>query len=277
MADQDQQDDTQDEELLLTDEDQVEGDPPENDDDAPPANDDTADDEFSIELEGEEPPEEETSLVRQLREELRAAQKERAELRKAVAPKIEVGKKPDLWDDCEGDVEQYDAEVAKWNERKRQAEDQERETERAAEVKNQEYQRQFVNYRAKAAQLPVKDFDDAEKQVVSALPELLQSAVVAYADDPAKVVYALAKHPAKLAALAQEPDPIKFVLAMRDLERNLKVVNRKRPPNPEAETVQSGTAHLSGGDKELQRLEKEAERTGNRSKLVAYKASKRAA
>ncbi len=271
MADEELQADSQDEELVLDD-------VVEQDDDTPEEQPEVEEEpEFAIELEGDEPEEEATPLVRDLRQQLRAAQKEVSEFRKATQPKIEVGKKPDLWDDCDGDVDKYDAAVDAWNERKRQAEEQEREADRAVEVRNQQYQRQFVNYRAKAAQLPVKDFEEAEKAVIGALPELLQSAVVAYADDPAKVVYALAKHPAKLAALSQESDPIKFVLAMRDMERSLKVVNKRRPPSPEAETVQQGSAQLSGGDKVLERLEKEAARTGDRSKLVAHKAAKRAA
>lgn len=273
MADEELQIDDQEDELILDDE--VDSAPPADEDS--PAEPEAGEEEFAIELEGDEPEEEGTPLVRDLRQQLRSAQKELSEHRRASQPKIEVGKKPDLWEDCDGDPDKFEAELTAWNDRKRKAEEQDREAERAVEVRNQDYQRRFVNYRAKAAQLPVKDFEDAEKAVIAALPELLQSAVVSYADDPAKVVYALAKHPARLAALAQEADPIKFVLAMKDLERNLKVVNRKRPPSPEAETVQQGSAQLSGGDKQEKKLEAEAARSGDRSKLIAYRAAKRAA
>lgn len=266
----------QDEELLLTEE--VEGEEQEEQgENTGSAAEAPEGDEFAIEIDGDEP-EAETPLIKQLRAEVRAAQKELAEHRKVNAPKVEVGKEPDLWDDCEGDPEKYKKELLAFEERKRKRAEQDRDEQQTVEVKNQEFQRRYVTYRAKAAALPVKDFDDAEKAVTSSLPELLQSAIVAYAEDPAKVVYALAKHPAKLAALSQEPDPVKFVLAMRDLERSLKVVNKRKPPAPEAETIQSGSAqNAQSGDKLAEKLLAEAQRTGDMTKYRAHMKAKRAA
>lgn len=230
-------------------------------------------DDISIEIEGEEPFEE-TPLVKQLRQRERDQAREIAELRRntqAKAP-IVVGDKPTL-DEYEWDADKFEAALDAWKERDRQAKDRERAQTDEAQARNHAFERSVSTYRGKAAQLGVRDFDACEEAVKSVLPELLQSAVIQYASDPAKVVYALGKHPGRLAALAAEPDPIKFVLAINELERNLKVVNRRKPPEPEADSIQRGSAPVSrdNSDKKLAELEKEADRTGDRSKIIAFK------
>lgn len=261
----------QEEELLLTEE--VAGDEAE----VPVAEAANDQDEFAIEIEGEEPGEEETPLIRQLRDQVRDTQRELAQYRKVNTPKIEVGPEPDLWDDCEGDPEKYKKALLDWTDRKAQAEKAEQEAAKAVEVRNQEYQRRFTTYRAQVAQLPVQDFEVAEKAVISALPEDVQSAIVRYAKSPAKVVYALGKHPAKLNALAQMGDLGDVIVTITDLERNLKVVNKKKPPAPEAETVQSGSALPINNDKVAEKLLAEAQRTGDMTKYNRFMKQRRAA
>jgi hypothetical protein len=103
---------------------------------------------------------------------------------------------------------------------------------------------------------------------------VLQSCLVSYTEDSAKVVYALSKHPAQLAKLAQETDPIKFVIAVRDMEKRIKTeVTRKAPPPPEASTIQRGSGSVSttNSNKRLEQLEKDAARTGNRTPVIEYK------
>lgn len=228
-------------------------------------------DEFAIELEGEEPAEEEPPLVKQLRDEIRNRDRELSNYRKQAAPKIEVGEKPTI-EGCDFLDEKYEAEMDAWLERKRQAESADREAAEAERVRNETQQKKFIQYQTQAQALPVKDFKESEEVVIAALPEILQTALLGYTKDTAKVVYALAKHPAKLEALAKETDPIKFVLAVNDLERNLKVVNRKKPPEPESGSIQRGSAPIAPNpDKKLAALEKEADRTGDRTKLIQYK------
>jgi hypothetical protein len=103
------------------------------------------------------------------------------------------------------------------------------------------------------------------------LNDVQQAVIVKAADNPALVLYSLGKHPAKLAELSQITDPLKMAAAVARLEGGLKVMPKRKPPEPEE--IASGTASVSHGkDKELERLEKEAERTGDRTKLIAYKA-----
>lgn len=247
-------------------------------DEAPEDQEEPEGEEFSIEIDGEEA-EEEPPLVKTLRQQIRDRDRELADHRKAAAPPIVVGDKPTL-ESCDWDEEKLETDLLAWHDRKRAAENQEADTAKAAEVRNQEFQRKALNYKAKleALPLPAEQKEAAEKTVISALPELYQSAIVTYADDPAKVVVALARHPKKLEALAQETDPIKFILAMTALERNLKVVNRTRPPAAESDTVLRGSAPIAQGvDKEEQRLEKAANVSGDFSALFKYRRDKRKA
>jgi hypothetical protein len=231
-------------------------------------------DEFHIELEGEEPPVDEPAWAKELRQKNRDQARELDGYRKAAVPKpVEIGVKPTL-EACDYDEDRFATELEGWHDRKRQADNAERDAAQAVEVRNQQWARTLANHQAKAAALPVKDYQAAEASVVAALPEPLQSALVLYTDDSAKVVYALSKHPAQLAKLSQETDPIKFVIAVRDMEKRIKTdVTRKAPPPPEASTIQRGSGSVStpNSNKKLDQLEKDAARTGNRTPVIEYK------
>jgi hypothetical protein len=128
--------------------------------------------------------------------------------------------------------------------------------------------------RAKA-ELRVKDFEDAEAVAQELFNITQQGVMLQGADNPALVVYALGKNPKKAQELAAIKDPVKFAFAVAKLEKDLKVTNRKQAPAPER--VITGTARSSGAvDSTLERLREEAARTGNMSKVVAYKRQKKA-
>jgi hypothetical protein len=63
---------------------------------------------------------------------------------------------------------------------------------------------------------------------------------------------------------------VKFAFAAARLEGQTKMERRRAGTSPEGRVT--GAAPLSGGsDKTLERLEKEAERTGDRTKLIQYR------
>ena len=67
---------------------------------------------------------------------------------------------------------------------------------------------------------------------------------------------------------------MKFSFAVAKLETQLKVTNRKAPP-PE-KTVKTGTGRASAVDSTLERLREEAAKTGDMTKVIAYKRQQRA-
>lgn len=234
------------------------------------------DGEIVIEIEGEEPDAAaETPAIRQLREANRAQARRIAELEAKNAPgEVEIGPKPTL-ESCEWDEERFEGELVSWQERKRATE--------AAEADRAENERKSAElwngieskYRAGAAQLRVPGFEEKERKVDSTLPEIVRRAIKAYCDEPAKVIAALGTNDALLDRIAGEKDPIKQLVTLVKLEGKMKV---KRSRQIEPDKPLSGSAPLEqvSTDKQREKLEKEAERTGDRTKLIAFNRAQRA-
>jgi len=235
---------------------------------------------------GEEapPPEEHTPApewVKELRKTNRELQRQNRELQgrlQAAPPEIKpvvIGNKPKL-EDHDYDADKYEEALTDWFDRKRQADDVNAKQE--AEVMNQQkaWQAKLDGYGKAKAELRVKDFEDAEEVAQQVFSITQQGVLLQGADNPALVVYALGKNPAKAKELAEIKDPVKFAFAVAKLEKDLKVTNRRQAPAPER--IISGTGRSSGAvDSTLERLRADAERTGNMTKVIAYKAQKRSA
>ena len=235
---------------------------------------------------GEEapPPEEHTPApewVKELRKTNRELQRQNRELQgklQAAPPEtkpVVIGNKPKL-EDHDYDADKYEEALTNWFDRKRQADDVNAKQE--AEVMNQqkEWRAKLDGYGKAKAELRVKDFDDAEEVAQQVFSITQQGVLLQGADNPALVVYALGKNPAKAKELAEIKDPVKFAFAVAKLEKDLKVTNRRQAPAPER--IVTGTGRSSGAvDSTLERLRADAERTGNMTKVIAYKAQKRAA
>ena len=235
---------------------------------------------------GEEapPPEEHTPApewVKELRKTNRELQRQNRELQarvQAAPPEtkpVVIGNKPKL-EDHDYDADAYEEALTSWFERKRQAD--EINAKQEAEVMNQQkaWQAKLDGYGKAKAELRVKDFEDAEEVAQQVFSITQQGVLLQGADNPALVVYALGKNPAKAKELAEIKDPVKFAFAVAKLEKELKVTNRRAAPAPER--IISGTGRSSGAvDSTLERLREDAARTGNMTKVIQYKAQKRTA
>jgi hypothetical protein len=188
---------------------------------------------------------------------------------------VVLGAKPKL-EDHDYDADKFEEALASWFERKRQADEVNAKQE--AEVMNQQkaWQAKLDSYGKAKAELKVKDFEDAEAVAQELFNVTQQGVMLQGADNPALVVYALGKNPKKAQELASIKDPVKFAFAVAKLEKDLKVTNRKAAPPPER--VVTGTGRVSGAvDSTLERLRDEAARTGNMTKVIQYKAQRKAA
>ena len=235
---------------------------------------------------GEEaPPHEEHTpapeWVKELRKTNRELQRQNRELQgrlQAAPPEtkpVVIGTKPKL-EDHDYDADKYEEALTSWFERKRQAEEVNAKQE--AEVMNQQkaWQAKLDGYGKAKAELRVKDFEDAEEVAQQVFSITQQGVLLQGADNPALVVYALGKNPAKAKELAEINDPVKFAFAVAKLEKDLKVTNRRQAPAPER--IVTGTGRSSGAvDSTLERLREEAARTGNMTKVIQYRAQKRSA
>jgi hypothetical protein len=244
----------------------------------------SAEDELIVTIGEESPPQEEEKpapeWVRELRKSHRELQKRNRELEAKLtqdqAPKApEIGKKPTL-EDFDYDAEKFENSLAQWFERKRQADEQAAKVQADIEKQQQEWQAKLQGYGKAKAELKVKDYDDAEGIVQESFNTTQQGVILQGADNPALLVYALGKNPKKAKELASISDPVKFAFAIAKLETQLKVTNRKAASPPE-KTVH-GTGRVSGAvDSTLDRLRADAEKSGDYSKVMAYKRQKRTA
>lgn len=184
-----------------------------------------------------------------------------------VAPTLPA--KPKL-EDFDYNSSQYEQAVDQWYAKKREVDEHQARMRQAEEHQVKAWQSKLEGYATSKKSLRVSDYEDAEATVQETLSTIQQGVILQGADDPAKVVYALGKNPAKAKELAAITDPVKFSFAIARLEAQLKVAPRKTPPPPESSV--RGTAPMSGAvDSNLDRLRAEAGRTGDYSKVIRYR------
>jgi hypothetical protein len=250
------------------------------------ADEDAIDDEVEVSIgdkpvQAEEPKQSAPAWVRELRRRERELQREVRELRaKVQTPQAEnqppaVGAKPKL-EDHDYDAEKFEVALAGWFERKRQADEHAAKQKQSEEQQKQAWQARLDAYGKAKASLRVRDYEDAEASVTESLNVTQQGIIVSGAENPALVTYAIGKDPAKLKELAAIADPVRFAFAVAKLETQLKVNPRKPAAAPEV--IVKSTTRLAGGshDQVLERLYDEADKTGDRTKVIAYKAKLRA-
>ena len=210
--------------------------------------------------------------VRQTREENRELRRQLRELqaaKQAETPKqTDPGPRPTLAE-SEYDEDEFAKKLESWHDKKAKI---------AAEIAASEAQQQkqqaawnakLQSYQAAKTLLRREDYDEAEAAVRDVLSETQVGVLIAGTKDSASLVYALGKSPAKLAAL-KGLDPVETAFALARLESQ---VQTNRKPKISGETTpQGGTTRMAGGaNARLEELERKAEKTGDRSEIIAYK------
>lgn len=217
--------------------------------------------------------------VKELRKTSRETQKENRELRQKLEQltatenkPVELGKKPTL-DDFDYDSDKFEDALAYWFEKKREHDELLTKAEQEKKNQAEAWNKTLETYAEKKNSLNVPDYDEAEYTVLETLSETQQGMILQGADDPALLVYALGKNPKRAKELASINDPVKFAFAVAKLETTVKKGSRKKAP-PAEKTV-SGTGTGSANDSTLDRLREEAAKTGDFSKVTAYKRAKK--
>jgi len=244
-----------------------------------PIIDDEGEEEAEISF-GDEPEEEDDTpdLPKHLRSQIKErdrklilAERELEELRKKTAPApVVVGPRPRIeaynYDDEDPDyleaVEAHEAAIAAAAVQKQTAD--------ADDGLVEEAQLDVAKFQQSVAALTYPDAQAIVKSVGEAMPAAMQYAVAATANDPATFIYALGKHPAKLQELLGIKNSTKQIAAIVRMEASLKVGQGRKPPEPDRPSKGNASA-ATKTDKELARLEKEADRTGDRTELIKYR------
>ena len=174
------------------------------------------------------------------------------------------------------DEEAYAPALEKWVQDKAQADAEANRQREAQQEMQQAFEARRNAYQVASKTLRVPDFEDAEAAATEALTVTQQGIIINGAEKSAELMYALGKNPTKAKELASIKDPIKFAFAVAKLETQMKVQPRKTPPP--AERRIAGNASASGDtDGQERRLREAAEKSGDYSKLFAFKRDKQRA
>lgn len=246
--------------------------------DEPSSEDEESSDEMVVTI-GDEAPEEHEKApgwVRELRKAHREIQKENRELREKLkvteTKPVALEPKPKL-EDYDYDTDRFEQSLSSWYEKKRKADESAEAQRKAEEKQQQEWQSRLSTYEESKAKLKVSDFEDVEALVLETLDQTQQGIIIQGAENSALLFLALGKNPNRLKEMAAIKDPVQFAVSVGKLEDKINMKPRKSAPAPE-KTV-SGTAPTSGVDSTLERLRKEAEKTGDYTKVSQYKRNKR--
>ena len=208
---------------------------------------------------------------RELEKELREARK-KLEEKEAAKAEPAVGEKPTL-QAYDYDTDKYETALTSWYERKRKADEKAARDKAEAEKAEKSWAERLEAYQESKASFKADDFDEAEATVLEVLDQTQQGIIIHGATDPTLLIYAMGKNEAKAKEIAAIKDPVKFAFAIAKLEATLKVSTKKPATQPEGKIV--GNARPSGTvDSTLARLREEANRTGDYTKVMAYKRSK---
>jgi hypothetical protein len=182
----------------------------------------------------------------------------------------QLGPKPTL-ESCDYDADLFERKLDAWKERKIVSDRQAAEA-KDAEAKRQEYfNSKFEAYSTRKAEVigKIKDFADVEETVLDALNDTQRGVVLAHAKDPALLLYAIGKDEKRLQELAKLSDPVEFIFAVARMETQMRTQSRKPASGPE--TRITGSAPSPGSETQLNKLREAAEKTGDYTKVIAYK------
>lgn len=241
-------------------------------------------DEIVISIGEESPPQEEETRAPAWVRELRKANREKerkireleAQLNAAATETkpVVLEAKPTL-ESCDYDSDEYENKLAAWYEQKRAYDAAEAEAAAQRDAEAKDWQDKLDAYAKARASLKVRDYEDAEAFALETFNVTQQGIVLQGSENPAHLIYALGKSQKRAKELASITDPVKFAFAVAKLETQLKVTNRKAAAAPER-TITSGGGRISGSvDSTLERLREEALKTGDLSKVMAYKRGKK--
>lgn len=204
------------------------------------------------------------SWVRDLRKQYREAQRELRELkaRAQVAPDVpQLGKKPTL-EDFDYDSDKFESALVDWHAKKQRIDAIATEKAKQAEAQERAWAERLQTYAGQKQSLKVPDFEEAEALAQDVFNVTQQGVILQGADNPALLVYALGKNPAKAKELASITDPVKFSFAVAKLETQLKTAPRKPSVAPE-KGIQSSAPAKSAVSNRLEALKAKAEKTGD--------------
>lgn len=265
-------------EETLEEEEKLEETPEESDsEEEKPALEEEEDGEIVLSL-GEEAVEDEPAPSTQLLRDLRKANREKSRRIKELESQINrpvqktvLGPKPKL-EDTDYDTDEFEKRLEDWYAKKAIVDAEELKQREEEENQKRQWQSKLDEYAKSKTTLRVRDYDEAEATVQEIFNVTQQGMILEGALNPAALVYVLGKNPEKAAKLAKITNPVSFAFEMGRLEKDIKMTKKTTTTTtiPAPERVVQGVAK-GRSDLSLERLRKEAEASGDYTKVVQYK------
>lgn len=236
-------------------------DEPDDNDVGKPSNDPSQDDD-DLDFSFDEPPQADDDEIAKLRAENLALKQEKAKWEQSYHDDTPKLRAMPTEADHDWDYESYQADMQAWlNERDEYHAMMAKQENRYAHI-NQNYAQSRERIKAKVA-----DYDEVEQLVASNLSDEKQALLKMAVGDVGRVVYALGKSQGKLLELSKL-DEVAFIRELVLMEQKLQNRPKSNKPAPKDHEL---TGVAGGGDERLAKLEAEASRTGDRTKVQAYK------
>lgn len=212
---------------------------------------------------------------KELKKKLREAERQNKELQEKLQggpAKLEALPAKPTMESCEYDQERLDRENEAWYALKLKHDQKEADKKAEIEARQRRIQEVHQSHKEKAAALKVKDYVSFEDEVADVLSEDQQNIILWAAENSARVVVTLASNPKRLEKLASIKDAAKFAAAVGRLETEIDMARAgKSKPKPEKLLGSGGGSGGAQAGGVLAQLEAEADRTGDRTKVVAYR------
>ena len=208
------------------------------------------------------------SWVKELRQQHRELRRENRALQEkleALKPKQDpVGAKPTLAD-SNWDEEAFAEKLASWQDAKRKIDAEKSASEQAVRKQNEEWENTLRSYQTKKSARSA-DYADAEDNLTAVLTQAQQGILLVSADDATEVVAYLGNNDKELDRLGKITDPVKFAAAIAKIEAKME----REQKSPSVDEPIRGSSPTRKDD-QLERLRAEAAKTGDYSKIHAFK------
>jgi hypothetical protein len=213
--------------------------------------------------------------IRDVRKQWRETTKENKALRRELealkTPKAAgLPAKPKL-EDCDYDSDKYEAALDEWHKKKSEADAEKRAAEQREADDQAAWNARLAAHEKASKELPVSDYEDAQETVFSSLDQTQQGIILQGSDNSALLIYALGRNPAKLQSLAAIKDPVRYAFAIAKLETQLKTSKRRPTTAPESTVTRGSAGKPTTSAAGLEKLRAEAAKTGDYTKVTAYK------
>jgi hypothetical protein len=239
------------------------------------------DDEIFVTVGEEEAPpqEEETNeapeWVKDVRKQNRELQKKVKELEKQTAVVEEkkpttLPAKPTL-EDFDYDSEKFETALDDWHEKKIEVTKQQNILKEEENKQAAAWNKTLNDYSEAKKVTKIRNYDQAEAVVEETLSIEQQAIILKGAKkNSVLLVAAIGSNPERAKQLASIKDPIDFAFAVAEMGTKLKT-HKKKAPNADTKVNGEESKGVGGSQKELDKLRTEAQKTGDFSKVTAYK------